>query len=87
MGWFIFWILCAIAGATIGASKGVAFLGFLLGLVFGPFGIIFAAISRGNRRDCPACLSKIHPQATVCPVCKKSSREYDEVTRLPILRR
>lgn len=90
MGWVMFWILCAVAAALIGASKGRGGLGFLLGLLFGPFGILFAALSSGNRRECPSCKSKIHPEATVCPVCRSGVRPeakgvsgYDDVTGLP----
>jgi hypothetical protein len=36
------WLLCAFTGGMMGDLKGVPGLGFLLGLLFGPFGILFA---------------------------------------------
>ena len=70
MGWLFFWIMCAIAAAMIGATKGRGFSGFLAGLLLGPFGVLFAFLARGNRVDCPACKSNIHPEATMCPHCR-----------------
>jgi hypothetical protein len=84
MGFFI-WFLCAVAAAMIGSGKGRCGLSFFLGLLFGPFGILFALCMTGNRRDCPSCKSKIHAEATVCPMCRSplapaSAVQYDEIT-------
>ena len=58
------WLLCAVAGAMIGRSKGQAANGFALGLLLGPFGILFALLMKGNRLTCHACRSSIHAEAT-----------------------
>jgi predicted amidophosphoribosyltransferase len=88
MGWFMFWLLCAAAAAMIGASKGRGGLGFLLGFLFGPFGILFALLIGGNRRECPSCKTKIHKDATVCPMCRsavpaEAPTIHDESTGMP----
>jgi hypothetical protein len=56
----------------IGNKKGCGAQGFVLGLVFGPFGLMFMLLADGNRRSCPACKSMIHPEATICPHCRSS---------------
>jgi hypothetical protein len=49
MEWFFFWLLCAVASAMIGSRKGAGVAGFFLGLLFGPFGILFALLIRGTK--------------------------------------
>lgn len=66
------WILCAILAAAIGNSKGEALTGFIVGALFGPFGVLFALFSSGNRRPCPQCREKIDRKATICPHCRSS---------------
>ena len=88
MEWLLIWIFCAVAAAMIGANKNAGFLGFLLGLFFGPFGILFAALMNGNRKQCPACKSKIHAEATICPHCRTAiapagAVEDDQTTGMP----
>lgn len=88
MEWLLIWIFCGVAAAMIGANKNAGFLGFLLGLFFGPFGILFAVLMNGNRKQCPACKSKIHPQATICPQCRTAlspggAVEHHETTGMP----
>jgi hypothetical protein len=36
------WLLCAFTGGMMGDLKGIPGFGFLLGLLFGPFGLLFA---------------------------------------------
>lgn len=70
MEWVLLWLLCGLIAAAIGSSKGEAGTGFFVGVIFGPFGILFALLSAGNRRPCPACQEKVHRKATVCPHCR-----------------
>ena len=43
----------------------------MLGLLFGPFGILFAALAKGDRKQCPHCKERMHKDATVCPHCQR----------------
>ena len=63
-GWFIFGIL----GAIIGSAKDAAGTGFLLGLLFGPFGTL-AAFAVDNRPKCPECMGRIGGGANRCQHC------------------
>ena len=64
------WLACGIAAAIIGARKGEGLGGFILGVLLGPIGILIVAVSRGNRRECPACRELIHAAARICPHCR-----------------
>jgi predicted amidophosphoribosyltransferase len=79
----LIWLLCAVAGAMIGSSKGETGTGFVLGLLFGPFGILFAWL-KGNRQTCQACKSSIHAEATICPNCRTplSKAEIEAIARV-----
>jgi len=69
----IFWLLCGIVAAMIASKKGEGFLGFIVGVLFGPFGILFALLSTGrNRKTCPHCKELIHKDATVCSHCQRN---------------
>lgn len=70
MGFFIVWILCGIVAAMIGQGKGEGCLSFFLGVLLGPFGILIAIFSKGNRKQCPACKEFIHKEAVKCPKCQ-----------------
>ena len=70
MEWFIIWILCAPVAGIIGARKGEFWVSLIAGFIFGPLGIIFAMLSRGNRLPCPYCKESIHEDATICPHCR-----------------
>jgi len=70
---FIFlWILCGIVAGMIGNKKGEGFLlPFVIGAIFGPFGIVFVLISKGNKKNCPFCKELMHKEATRCPHCQE----------------
>lgn len=64
--------VCGFLGAAIGASKGQALQGGLLGLLLGPIGVIIALVSGAtNVRPCPHCKSKIAFDATACAHCQR----------------
>jgi hypothetical protein len=67
----LFWLLCPILCAAIGSRHGEGLLGFVCGLIFGPLGIIFVLLSKGNRKHCPFCKELVNKKATVCPHCQK----------------
>ena len=83
VGAVILWILCGVVAAMIGAKKGVARAGFYAGFLFGPFGILLAIFSKGDRKSCLYCKEWIHKDATVCPHCQGDVEQMFEV-RCPV---
>lgn len=73
---FFIWLFCAIAAGMIGARKGQAMLWFTVGFLFGPFGVLFALLSKGKRKPCPYCKELIHKEAAVCPRCQRDLSDY-----------
>ena len=65
----VFWLLCGIVAGMIGSQKGEGFGGFMLGVLFGPFGILFALFMRGQQRICPYCAELVKPNARICKHC------------------
>ena len=73
MIYLILWILCGFATAAIYQSKGRSFAGgFVGGILLGPLGVLFAAISSSVGQVCPHCKSRVPDGATVCKVCTRS---------------
>ena len=71
MEFLIIWGLFGVAAAVVASNRGASgCLWFILGLLFGPFGLILAFFS-GPKQICPLCKSKIHKEATVCPKCNR----------------
>lgn len=67
----LFWLFCALLSWGFGARRGEGGVSFLLGLVFGPFGVLVAYFTHGIYRPCPFCYELHHPKATVCPHCQR----------------
>ena len=55
----------------IGSRKGEGCAAFIFGVLLGPFGIVFAIFSKGNRKACPFCKELVHRDAIVCPHCQR----------------
>jgi hypothetical protein len=76
-------LACGILGSLMAQAKGRSrFLGFALGFVFGPFGLISAAmlaadergltrrgLLSGELRKCPECAEPIRRDARKCRYC------------------
>ncbi|MDO8683125.1 MAG: hypothetical protein Q7N50_06555 [Armatimonadota bacterium] len=43
----------------------------LVGLIFGPLGILIAVCSKGKYVNCPFCRRSVDPKALVCPYCQR----------------
>lgn len=71
MGFVVIWLLCGVVAGMIGSKKGEGCLSFIVGVLFGPFGILFAALSKGNRQTCPHCKEQVHKDAVVCSHCQR----------------
>ena len=66
-----FWTIFGIVAGMIGAKKGEGCTMFIIGVLLGPFGILIALFSRGNRKTCPHCRELIDRDATVCSHCHR----------------
>jgi hypothetical protein len=78
--WLWLWaIVCGVLGITIGSKKGRPIVGLLLGLLFGPLGIVFLLLTR-RKTTCPYCVAPIHKDAITCPHCRSNiPAGYQEV--------
>ena len=63
----------------IGARKGMESSGFVVGFLLGPFGILIALLSKGDRKSCLYCREWIHKDATVCPHCQREAEPMFDV--------
>ena len=64
------WLLFVIAAGMVGAQKGQTFGGIMLGIFFGPLGLMLALLSTGDRLGCPMCMELFAPGARICPHCQ-----------------
>lgn len=77
------WSLFGFAAAVIAEHRGSdAIGGFILGFLFGPFGLIFAyymgdetmrenkLIEQGLKKRCPTCMEVAYREAKICPHCR-----------------
>lgn len=71
MEWAAGWLICGIIAAAIGGGKGEGCAAFIFGILLGPFGILIALASSGDRTTCPFCAEKIKKKAKVCPHCQR----------------
>lgn len=78
----VIWLMCGGVAALIASEKGGSgVLGFFVGVLFGPFGIIAAffmgseqgkaakVIADGAMKKCPRCAELVQPDALVCKHC------------------
>lgn len=79
MGLIILWFLCGVVAAMIGSKKGEGCGAFFLGILLGPFGILIAVFSRGNRKTCPHCKESVHKDASVCSHCQREIKEPNKI--------
>jgi ribosomal protein L40E len=86
--YIVIWIVCGFVAAAIASSRGAAGgAGFILGILFGPFGILIACfmggeaektakqVSTGAKKICPRCAEAVQPAAQVCRYCGHEFQE------------
>lgn len=79
----VFWILCGVVAAVIASSKGGSGgVGFLVGALLGPLGIIISLfmgseagkvekqVSQGGMKKCPMCAEAVLAEAVICKHCR-----------------
>lgn len=74
MEWFILIVsllICGIIGALIGANKNAEGTGCLIGVLFGPLGLL-AALATDNRKMCPNCGGRLNGTPPMCQHCGRS---------------
>lgn len=70
-------------GAIVGARGNARGTGMLLGILFGPIGIL-VSFALDKRDRCPKCKSRVEPGAMICSKChchlieQPSEEEYDD---------
>lgn len=62
------WLSCALLGGVVASWKEAGNMGFLLGLLFGPLGLI-DAFALDDHMKCPACGGRINDAARKCQHC------------------
>lgn len=77
------WLFCAVLAAILYSGKGQSgIVGFLLGLILGPFGVLIALLIGPNQNEldrrqlksgevdmCPYCSELVRASAVVCKHC------------------
>lgn len=68
-----FWMLCAFFCAWVGHIKRESSnIGLLIGLLFGPLGVLLTLFMRTKGARCPYCREFADAQASVCPYCRST---------------
>jgi hypothetical protein len=66
-------IVCGVLGRAVGAARMAYYTGMLLGLFFGPLGVL-VAFAVDKRTQCPNCFSRLGGLARECPYCHAKLR-------------
>lgn len=95
----LFWVLCGVASYAVASNKGNSGCAwFFIGLLLGPFGLLFAflnpknekniekkLIKKGDMQRCPFCAELIKAEAILCHFCNKPLNDESHFNRQGIL--
>ena len=62
-------VVSALVGAVVCHEKRASGAGFMLGLLFGPIGILIAVLAVDNREPCNNCGGRFSGMPNNCPHC------------------
>ena len=85
------WLCCGLLGWIVGFRRNAALAGLVLGILFGPLGVV-AAFALDSRPQCPYCKGRLDGRGILCQFCGGSLSEHwtladDADERLERLRR
>ncbi len=69
----MFAVSAVVAASTRGLERHV--LWFFMGLLFGPFGLLWTLLARPPGKPCPHCREHVKDWALVCPHCTRDLAE------------
>jgi hypothetical protein len=72
---FIWWLVFATIATIVGANKGRAGFGFLMGFLLGLIGLIIIIVMPAAGYDCPFCKGTVKKGASICPHCRSNLLE------------
>ena len=63
-------LACAVLGTIMGNYRNASGTGLVLGLIFGPLGLI-AMLAVDRRPQCPTCRARINEGGSRCAACRQ----------------
>lgn len=72
-GLVLIWICFGLIASIVGSKKGEGVIGFILGSLLGPIGLLIVIASKGKDGwRCSFCRELVHKDATVCKHCNSA---------------
>ena len=64
-------LIWGFLSSHVGEEKEMFGVGFILGFLLGPIGLIIVIFAHGNQNRCKFCKKYIHYEAVACPYCTR----------------
>ncbi len=75
----VLWLVGIIVSMLISIPRGNAVIGFIVGLLLGPLGILVVLFISDRRPRCMHCKQLVEADDVICPHCRKETR----LSRIP----